>query len=252
MEGGLDLAPNLIDGQGAGPWVGVRHPDGSTWAVDLVAGVLRVGREAGWTDVDLGPDDRNWISRRHCRIERRGTEWVVVDEGSRNGTFVSRAGVMTRVDGAAPLAAGDTIALLAHMDGLSAAYWELLLHDPDLTAPAPRDPPPPAVDYDWVGGRVSVVDGPGRRDIDGLRPQEHRLVRHFVARNEAAGGAALCPYAELIVAVWGEEAQEPHTRDDLARLVYDLRRKLEVDPARPRLLQTVRGFGYRLVTVGTG
>jgi DNA-binding response OmpR family regulator len=52
--------------------------------------------------------------------------------------------------------------------------------------------------------------------------------------------------------VWGEEPHAPHTREDLARLVYDLRRKLEADPARPRLLQTVRGFGYRLITVRTG
>lgn len=74
-------------------------------------------------------------------------------------------------------------------------------------------------------------------------------MRHLAARNRDAGGAVLCSHDELITAAWGEEAQAPHTREELARLVHDLRRRLEVDPARPRLLQTVRGVGYRMVTV---
>lgn len=214
--------------------------------------MLRVGREVGWTDLDLRPDERRWISRRHCRIERQGSGWVVVDEGSRNGTFVRRAGTLTRVAERTPLASGEAVVLLAGMDAAAAVYWELALHDPELTEPAPFDRFPAAVDYDWVEGRVFVTDGPARAEVPGLRPQEHRLIRHLVARNRDAGGAALCAHDELIAAVWGEEPHAPHTREDLARLVYDLRRKLEADPARPRLLQTVRGFGYRLITVQAG
>ena len=36
---------------------------------------------------DAAIPDR-WISSRHCRLERRGREWWIVDLGSRNGTFV--------------------------------------------------------------------------------------------------------------------------------------------------------------------
>ena len=42
-----------------------------------------------------GPDellilaDDGWLSKRHARIEREGDEWVISDEGSRNGTFVN-------------------------------------------------------------------------------------------------------------------------------------------------------------------
>lgn len=36
---------------------------------------------------DAAIPDR-WISSRHCRLERRGREWWVVDLGSRNGTYV--------------------------------------------------------------------------------------------------------------------------------------------------------------------
>ncbi len=47
----------------------------------------------------------------------------------------------------------------------------------------------------------------------------------------------LCSYAELIRSVWGDEAQAPHTRDDLARLAYDIRQKL----VRNRMERRERG-----------
>lgn len=49
---------------------------------------------------------------------------------------------------------------------------------------------------------------------------------------------------ELAEAVWGHAAA-PST-EAINTYIADLRRKLEPDPARPRLLQTVRGAGYRL------
>lgn len=251
MEGGSDLDPNLVPGQEQRPWVEVRHPDGRSWVVEIAADVFRVGREAGWSDLDLDTDDRRWISRRHFRMERHGRGWTVVEEGSRNGTFLRRAGTLRRVEGTVPLRTGDAVAVLAGMDGVSPLYWELVFHDPDLTAPAPEGGSGAAAAYDWVEGRMFIVDGPVRTEVVGLRPQEHRLVRHLVSRNDEAGGAVLCPYAELIRAVWGDEAGPPHTRDDLARLVYDLRRKLDGVAPRANVLQTVRGFGYRLATVPT-
>lgn len=209
MEGGSDLDPNLVPGQEQRPWVEVRHPDGRTWVVEIAADVFRVGREAGWSDLDLDTDDRRWISRRHFRMERQGRGWTVVEEGSRNGTFLRRAGTLRRVEGTVPLRTGDAVAVLAGMDGVSPLYWELVFHDPDLTAPAPEGGSGAAAAYDWVEGRMFIVDGPVRTEVVGLRPQEHRLVRHLVSRNDEAGGAVLCPYPELIRAVWGDEAGHP-------------------------------------------
>jgi DNA-binding response OmpR family regulator len=248
MEGGSDLDRNLTP-ETRRPWLEVRPPDGAAWLVELAGDVLRIGRETGWTDVDLHAEDGRWISRRHFRIERRDDGWAVVDEGSRNGTFLRRRGTSARVERALKLEAGDTVAILARMQGASPVDWEFVFHDPELTEPAPDDQDRPGLAYDWVEGRAFVVRGRERTEIAGLRPQEHRLLRHLVARNEQAGGAVLCAYEELIVAVWGDEPVEPHTRDDLARLVYDLRRKVEPDPARPQLVETVRGFGYRLASV---
>src|SRR5690606_25882395 len=50
---------------------------------------------------------------------------------------------------------------------------------------------------------------------------------------------------DLLKAVWGSSAQwqSPTT---VTEHIRRLRSKIEVDPRRPRLLQTVRGVGYRL------
>ncbi len=65
--------------------------------------------------------------------------------------------------------------------------------------------------------------------------------------NQANGEVAVCcPFEDLIVAVWGEASD--CTETDLAGLIYKLRKNLEHEPRTPRLIETVRGLGYRLVT----
>jgi two-component system phosphate regulon response regulator PhoB len=52
--------------------------------------------------------------------------------------------------------------------------------------------------------------------------------------------------SELLDQVWGEQwVGDPRTLDVHIRW---LREKIEPDPAQPRLVLTVRGVGYRLVT----
>lgn len=56
--------------------------------------VLTIGREVGRdVQVDFDPT----VSRRHARLERQGDRWVLIDEGSRNGTFVNGQRVQQRV-----------------------------------------------------------------------------------------------------------------------------------------------------------
>jgi DNA-binding response OmpR family regulator len=57
----------------------------------------------------------------------------------------------------------------------------------------------------------------------------------------------MCTYDELIKAIWGEE-DFGHTENEINRLVWELRQKVEPDQKEPRFLETVRGLGYRLVT----
>ena len=65
-------------------------------------------------------------------------------------------------------------------------------------------------------------------------------------RNAAIGGApALCTHEELMHAVWADEPM--HTRTELARLVWELRRQLEPLGAA-NLIENERRRGYRIHT----
>jgi len=76
-----------------------------------------------------------------------------------------------------------------------------------------------------------------------LSPREYDLL---VALLDANG--AMVPRDDLLDRVWGEEwVGTPRTLDVHIRW---LRGKIEADPAHPRLILTVRGAGYRLVTAG--
>ncbi len=46
----------------------------------------------------------------------------------------------------------------------------------------------------------------------------------------------------------GEDEAFNHGEAEIARIVWGLRRKIELEQGEPQLLQTVRGLGYRLAT----
>lgn len=71
-----------------------------------------------------------------------------------------------------------------------------------------------------------------------LTPQEFSLL-YVLAQ---AGGAALSR-AELLQRAWPDEIDNPRTVDTH---VLSLRKKVEIDPRQPNLIQTVRNVGYRL------
>jgi two-component system, OmpR family, KDP operon response regulator KdpE len=86
--------------------------------------------------------------------------------------------------------------------------------------------------------------GAHRRDGRDLRltPLEHRILETL-----ARHGDRIVTHAALIREVWG-----PARDNSRALRVYigSLRRKLEVDPSRPRHILTELGVGYRLVIEG--
>jgi two-component system KDP operon response regulator KdpE len=75
-----------------------------------------------------------------------------------------------------------------------------------------------------------------------LTPTEYRLLE-FLARNQ---GRAITEI-ELSQEIWGNCREE--STGALRRYVFLLRQKIESDPAHPKLILTVRGYGYRM---GTG
>jgi DNA-binding response OmpR family regulator len=72
-----------------------------------------------------------------------------------------------------------------------------------------------------------------------LTPKEFQILRHFL---EAP--SRVFSRQEMLNCVWGEGyALEEHALDVH---IHSLRQKIESDPAKPRLIITVRGIGYKL------
>jgi two-component system KDP operon response regulator KdpE len=72
-----------------------------------------------------------------------------------------------------------------------------------------------------------------------LTPTEWNLLRVFIAH----AGQTLT-HSQLFRAVWGSDSVGDE-KQYLRAYVGQLRRKLEVDPVRPRLIRTESAVGYR-------
>jgi DNA-binding winged helix-turn-helix (wHTH) protein len=235
----------------------ITSPDGVRRSVELRDERVSIGRGSPTShpDVELGPDPQRWVSRVHCVLEFRGGAWYASDNATVNGTLIRRGDRTAELEEATRLVHGDTILILGGVDPSgSARYWSLAYADPYVTRPAdvpaiPEDRP--RVEIDWVGARVfRRIDGQ-RHEVVDLRPKAYRLLLYMAGRSEHNRGApAVCTYEELITALWGERRAWPagrsFTKEDVRDVVNDARARLELEKARPRLLETVRGIGYRL------
>jgi DNA-binding response OmpR family regulator len=236
MESGAEV---VVSGPGAGPR-----------AVPLTGDRATVGRLPGENDIALEPDPERLVTRvAHCTFEREGNRWFIVDGGSVNGTFLRRASERQRVAGRMPLHDGDVVSVLASVpDRGERSYFDLAFHsmrDSQATRAVPLDMAADCLRYDADAARLVLVHGGDENEIP-IRAQAHRLVRHMVDRNAAADGRpALCTHDELMQAVWGDEPM--HTREELAKLVWELRKKLEPFGAE-HLIENERRLGYRLRT----
>jgi len=72
-----------------------------------------------------------------------------------------------------------------------------------------------------------------------LSPKEYRLLKLL-----ASSPGRVFTTQEILNELWPDSLYA--TGQDVQKYVYLLRRKLERDPANPRLVLTSRGFGYRL------
>ncbi|WP_428938479.1 FHA domain-containing protein [Fontivita pretiosa] len=83
---------------------------------------VTIGRAMG---CDLWRDDPK-LSRRHCRIERQGDEWVLIDLGSTNGTYYRNKRIKSH-----KLNDGDTF---------EAGNLRIVFREGDLIEYRPKDP----------------------------------------------------------------------------------------------------------------
>jgi hypothetical protein len=216
--------------------------------MELSGGRVTVGRLPDVNDIALQPDPELLVTRAgHFAFEREGSQWFVVDGGGVNGTFIRRGGTLQPVIGRSPLQDGDVVCVLASVaEPGGRRYFELAFHstaDSQATRAVLADEPA-CLSYDADEARLVLVRGGARHELQ-IRAQAHRLVRYMVERNASIRGAVLCTHEELMHAVWADEPM--HTREELAKLFWELRKKLEPFGAE-RLVENERGRGYRLHT----
>lgn len=98
--------------------------------------------------------------------------------------------------------------------------------------------------YDGNGGTLDVDFTAREVTLDGepvrLTPTEYRLL--FCLAGNAGAPVA---HRDLLTEVWGPEYAD--ATEYLKVHIQHLRRKLNDDPAAPRLITTERGFGYKFV-----
>jgi hypothetical protein len=217
--------------------------------LELTGERVTVGRLPEVNDIALQPDPELLVTRvAHCTLEREGARWFVVDGGSVNGTFVRRGSTIQRLTERTALHDGDVICVLGSIpDEGERRFFELRFQtSPDSQATrAALESPEACLSYDADQARLALVRDGQRHEVQ-IRAQAHRLVRHMAERNAAIGGSpALCTHDELMRAVW---AGEPlHSRIELAKLVWELRKKLEPFQAQ-HLIESEPRRGYRLRT----
>jgi hypothetical protein len=205
----------------------------------------------------------------------------VVDLGSANGTYIRRAGLETEVDvrshDRVALQGGDCILILGQWSPDDRPmFWQLTFNDPGKTVPRQGyHPPAVGAEYHLTQQQLYLVYTQTKEPVS-LTPQQQALIDHMARRNKQQSNgqqsngqqsngqqsngqqsngqqsngqdpqqAVVCTYDELIEAIWGDRFG--HHRNEINRLVWGIRPKLEADPGEPRFLQTVRGQGYRLL-----
>jgi pSer/pThr/pTyr-binding forkhead associated (FHA) protein len=161
------------------------------------------------------------VSRENTRIRRDGRRWFVDDLGSTNGTYLNDE----RVIGSLALRDGDS---------LKVGDVTFIFHDPDTTT---RESPVPDLEVDTSAGVVRV-----NRKAVALSPKEYLLIAYLHERR-----GQVCSKDDIGHAVWPEYTAGGIFDYQIENLVRRLRTRIELDPADPQILFTVRGLGYKLM-----
>jgi hypothetical protein len=163
------------------------------------------------------------ISRENTRLLRTGRYWNVEDMNSTNGTYLNGERIITpmKIRDGDSLKVGDVI---------------FIFHDPDTTT---RENPIPDLEVDILAGMVRV----NRKAIN-LSPKEYSLLTYLYERR-----GQVCSKDDIGHAVWPEYETGGIFDYQIENLVRRLRTRIELDPANPRLLFTIRGLGYKLLMV---
>ena len=90
-----------------------------------------------------------------------------------------------------------------------------------------------------------MLDEPGRRVLRGGRPVELTETEFEILCFLAARRGSVVSVEQIYEGVWHEKYMPSSTNTVMVHIV-NLRKKLEEDPANPRLIRTVWGKGYKI------
>lgn len=192
---------------------------------DAALGRIGGGVDLVTLDIGLGADDGFALAR----AIRRVSEVPIV-------MVTGRGDVIDRVVGL-ELGADDYIAKPFHAREVAARIRSVLRRAGARGAPA-RDTAPAALRFDGLTARLEAFELTGRdgRRLD-LTAADFALLRAFLENPRRVLSR------ERLMDLVGGPAYTPYDRT-IDNQVARLRRKIERDPPRPRLVVTIRGVGY--------
>jgi pSer/pThr/pTyr-binding forkhead associated (FHA) protein len=227
------------------PFLEIQSPDGEIRCKLIECDRLTVGRDSQ-NDIELFNPQKT-ISRIHCVLECQNNSWWIVDDNpSANGTFLQRGQskeIDVRKDGRLPLQDKDIILILDKLlESNTPVYWKLTFRQPnsDITNPIQQFQCP-YLAYSFSQQKLWRVNG--TIEEISLRPQVLKLIDCMAQKNKANNQRVVCSSEDLIKAIYNDGFER---NNDLIRLVWEVRKKVELDSGEPEFLITEGRQGYSL------
>ena len=212
------------------PMLRIRHPEISEVQIEWHRDTITIGRDQQNDIVITHP----LASRRHATLEHDANGYLVRDLNSTNGTFVN----------------GQVISELMRLnsqDVILVGATEIVFIDPEATQ---KGELPNFSIRRTPEGDIQIDDGAKTVQIKGvlldppLTVKEFQLLHLLHRRN-----GNVVSKEDIAKDIWDYEVYDFNAID---ALVYRVRQRIESDPAQPKFLVTVRGFGYKLVMNSDG
>ncbi|GJD17065.1 hypothetical protein RIVM261_020210 [Rivularia sp. IAM M-261] len=229
------------------PSLEIQPPDGDSYIINIEKVRLTVGRDTQ-NDIVL-PNPKRTISRQHCVLEFNDNYWWVVDDKpSANGTFVKRGEnqrIDVRTDGKLRLKDNDVIEILdKFLSQDKPVFWKLTFKNlENLTTNAVEQFRHVYLAYSFSQQKLWRVDDTS--EAINLRPQAQKLIDYMAKKNQLNNNQlTVCNSEELIKAIYDDAFERNNS--DLAHLIYEIRKKIELDSHEPEFLKTEGRRGYTL------
>ncbi|MFO7868033.1 MAG: FHA domain-containing protein, partial [Bacteroidales bacterium] len=181
------------------PYLILKSLNGVHSNITILNEKLIIGRLTDVNDVALQPDPQCLVTRYcHCYIEIRNCTGWLIDNASKNGTFLKRNNLMQKVSGEIKLQDNDCIMILGEINkNKELNYWQLTFIDPLATKDIAFGQT--TIFYDWSQA-ILIINRDGKQEIiTSLTPLEHKFLRYMDQKNKQNNNVpVVCTYEELI------------------------------------------------------